>query len=100
MQHCQRDSPAGSAADPAVGPDSVLPASTKILVAVSGCGTSDPSGSTCAHSGAGFGFPDKKLSGATNPPPKSFTLVKVCVSPPVFCSEVVCAEGRLTGATN
>ena len=43
---------------PAVGPGSVLPASTNWLVSLSGCGAREPSGKTCAHSGAGEGFSD------------------------------------------
>src|SRR6266852_6445298 len=72
--------PFGRMAPPAVGPTSVVSASTNMLLGLSGLGMRPPSVAV-AHSGAGMGLPDNALRGATNPPPNSLTFVKVCVSP-------------------
>ena|SRR6516162_2729917 len=62
MQHINLVSaPFGRIELPAVGPDSVRPASTKIFVALSGCGARLPPGRTIAHSGRGTGFPESVL---------------------------------------
>src|SRR5712692_272030 len=68
---------------PAVGPLSVSPASTNMLLGLGGFGMRPPSVAV-AHSGAGTGLPDNALRGATKPPPNSLTFVKVCVSPARF----------------
>src|SRR5215470_7857677 len=68
---------------PAVGPNSDVPATTKMLAGLGGLGMSPPNVAV-AHSGAGTGLPDNALRGATKPPPKFSTFVNVCVSPPRF----------------
>src|SRR5215467_10305552 len=84
MQHCHFVVvPLGRSGPPAVGPASVVNASTKMLLGLSGLGIRPPT-VAIAHSGAGTGVPDNALSGATNPPPNSLTLVKVCTSPARF----------------
>src|ERR1700687_2997496 len=56
MQHCQRVTPAGRSGVPAVGPGSVLPASTNWFEPLSGCGTSEAAGKTLGHWGGGGGL--------------------------------------------
>src|SRR6266852_5463302 len=75
--------PLGMLEVPAVGPVSVSPASTNMLLELGGLGTRPPM-VTVAHSGAGTGLPDNALRGATKPPPNSLTFVNVCVSPDRF----------------
>ena len=75
--------PLGRMALPAVGPTSVVSASTNMLLGLSGRGMSTPP-ATKAHSGAGTGVPDNWLRKGMNPPPNSLTFVKVCTSPARF----------------
>src|SRR5713101_1716297 len=72
--------PLGRMELPAVGPSSVSPASTNMLLGLGGLGMRPPIVAV-AHSGAGTGLPDNALRGAMNPPPNALTFVKVCVSP-------------------
>src|SRR5713101_287533 len=76
--------PLGRMELPAVGPSSVSPASTNMLLGLGGLGMRPPIVAV-AHSGAGTGLPDNALRGGMNPPPNSLTFVKVCVSPARFC---------------
>src|SRR5713101_916792 len=78
--------PLGMMEPPAVGPASVSPASTNMLLGLGGLGMRPPM-VAIAHSGAGTGLPDSALRGATNPPPKFLTLVNVCVSPLRFSND-------------
>src|SRR5229473_8104693 len=72
--------PLGMMELPAVGPSSVSPGSTNMLLGLGGLGMRPPTVAV-AHSGAGTGLPDNPLRNATNPPPNFSTLVNVCVSP-------------------
>src|SRR5438128_7515827 len=71
--------------DPAVGPISTVPASTKMLLALG----------DLRHSGAGTGFPDNWFKTGTNPPPNLATVVKVCTSPPWLSSAVESPEAMV-----
>src|SRR4029077_18892841 len=75
--------PLGRMGLPAVGPTSVVSASTNMLLGLGGWGMSIPNASL-AHSGAGTGVPDKALRNGMNPPPNSLTFVNVCTSPARF----------------
>src|SRR5712692_7380859 len=98
MQHWNLvDVPLGMMELPAVGPLSVSPASTNMLLGLGGLGIRPPM-VTVAHSGAGTGLPDNALRGATKPPPNFATFVKVCVSPPRFSNVRTVPGSRVPAA--
>src|SRR6266852_2050990 len=86
--------PFGRMAPPAVGPTSVVNASTNMLLGLSGLGMRPPAVAV-AHSGAGTGVPDNVLRNGTNPPPNSLTFVKVCTSPARFSKLRIVPGSRL-----